>query len=89
MQETWVSSSGWGDPLEKIWPRFGLANTINAGWKSQKQLSDFHFVQLLYYHWLITFQIVQQLEKICKILIKLNKFYWEFGIDMYTLLYLK
>ena len=48
MQETWVWSLGWEDPLEK-----GMANhsSIMAwripwtvwGWKSQTGVSDFHF----------------------------------------------
>ena len=48
MQETWVQSLGWEDPLEKgtttapvFWP--GESHGLYRVAKSQTQLSDFHF----------------------------------------------
>ena len=51
MQETWVQSPGWEDPLEKgqacILQYFGLENSmdciVHGVAKSQTQVSDFHF----------------------------------------------
>ena len=55
MQETWVRSLGWEDPLEKgkaTHPFSGLENsmdcTVHGVAKSQTRLSDFHSVTLKY-----------------------------------------
>ena len=57
MQETWVQSLGWEDPLEKeaTYPLqySGLENSmdciVHGVTKSQTQLSDFHFhLQMIY-----------------------------------------
>ena len=56
MQETWVQSLGWEDPLEKgkATPSSTLAWripwTVRGVSKSQTQLSDFHFTSL--HNWL-------------------------------------
>ena len=56
MQETWVRSLGWEDPLEKgkaahssilAW-RFSMDCIVHEVAKSQTQLSDFHFPFGLY-----------------------------------------
>ena len=43
MQETWVQSLGWEDPLEKGTHSSILAWRIPRVIKNQTQLSDFHF----------------------------------------------
>ena len=54
IQETWVRSLGWEDPLEKgkaIHSRSGLENSMNCivhgVAKSRTRLSDFHFYLLI------------------------------------------
>ena len=68
MQETWVLSLGWEDPLEKerlrtlvFWP--GEFHGLYSPWRSQSQtrLSDFHFHFALI--WLIA-QLVKNLPAI-------------------------
>ena len=50
MQETWVQSLSWEDPLEKerlpipvFWPGNSVDCIVNGVAKSQTRLSDFHF----------------------------------------------
>ena len=52
MQETWVQSLGWEDPLEKGKATLSsiLAWRIPWGRKSQTQLSDFHFTHCPWEH---------------------------------------